>query len=58
MGTMAAVPDISVVVPIHNEEGNLALLYERLQSVLTGMAFDWEILFVNDGSQDLSLIHI
>lgn len=53
---MAAVPDISVVVPIHNEEGNIPLLHERLKVVLEGMAVQYEMVFVNDGSQDRSLV--
>lgn len=53
---MAHPPDISVIVPVHNEEGNLAMLHERLSAVLTGMAVGYELLFVNDGSQDRSLV--
>lgn len=51
---MASVPDISVIVPIHNEEGNIPALHERLTAVLQGMDLPYEILFVNDGSQDRS----
>lgn len=51
-------PAISVVVPIHNEEGNLNVLHERLGNVLQSMQLDYEILFVNDGSQDRSLVMI
>lgn len=55
LASMAAMPDISVVVPVHNEEGNLAVLHQRLTGVLQGLAPEYEILFVNDGSQDRSL---
>jgi polyisoprenyl-phosphate glycosyltransferase len=51
-------PDISVVVPVHNEEGNLQVLHERLCAVLKGMGLTYEILFVNDGSQDRSMVLI
>lgn len=50
--------DISVVVPIHNEEGNIPDLYARLQTVLTGMQVSYEYVFVNDGSEDRSLVLI
>lgn len=49
-------PDISVVVPIHNEEGNIPALYERLVAVLEGMQVTYELVFINDGSQDKSLV--
>ena len=43
---------ISVVVPFLNEETNLGILHERLCKVLSD--FDYEIIFVNDGSTDNS----
>ena len=52
---MSILPDISVIVPIHNEEGNLPVLHERLTAVLQGMQVHYELLLVNDGSQDRSL---
>lgn len=48
-------PDISVIVPVFNEEGNLPLLTQRLQQTLQAMEVQFEILFVNDGSRDGSL---
>ncbi|HRR26181.1 MAG TPA: glycosyltransferase family 2 protein [Acidobacteriota bacterium] len=47
-------PSISVVIPVHNEEENVAQLYHELKSVLDGLQREWEILFVDDGSQDAS----
>lgn len=44
--------DISVVVPLFNEEENIPELYERLKAVLDGLNRDYEIVFVNDGSTD------
>jgi polyisoprenyl-phosphate glycosyltransferase len=44
---------ISIVVPCHNEEGNIEALYARLRQVLRDC--DYEIIFVNDGSTDRSL---
>lgn len=46
--------DISIVVPAHNEEDNLAELYSRLRPVLVGLDLAWEIIFVDDGSSDNS----
>ena len=48
-------PDLSVVVPIYNEEENIDLLHQRLRAVLEGMRVSWEMIFVNDGSRDRSL---
>lgn len=46
--------DLSVVIPIYNEEQNIALLYERLNNVLSKLSQGYEIIFVNDGSRDSS----
>ena len=43
-------PELCVVVPTFNEAGNVAVLVERLGSVLAGI--DWEIVFVDDDSPD------
>lgn len=47
---------ITIVVPVYRESSNLERLHERLDKV-TGdlLAFEWEYLFVNDGSPDNSL---
>lgn len=47
--------DLSVVIPIYNEEGNIPLLYERLTAVMQGMGISWEFIFINDGSRDRSI---
>jgi glycosyltransferase involved in cell wall biosynthesis len=44
--------DVSVVVPLYNEEGNVNELYQELHSVLHDKGFSYEILFINDGSSD------
>lgn len=47
---------ISVLVPCYNEEKSLPLLYEALQKVSAENAsYDWELLFINDGSRDKTL---
>jgi glycosyltransferase involved in cell wall biosynthesis len=43
---------ISVVVPVHNEERSVALLYDELRSALEPLATPWEAIFVDDGSSD------
>lgn len=44
--------DISLVIPLYNEEENVQLLYEELKSVLADMPCRSEIVFVDDGSRD------
>jgi glycosyltransferase involved in cell wall biosynthesis len=44
--------DISIVVPVYNEVDNLAILHEELVSVLTSLGRSFEIIFIDDGSQD------
>ena len=48
-------PDISIVIPVYNEGENIALLHEKLASVLGSLKQDHEILFVDDGSVDDTL---
>src|SRR5215210_3191587 len=43
---------ISIVVPVHNEERTVALLYEELEAALQPLAEPWEAVFVDDGSSD------
>src|SRR5918998_2334808 len=43
---------ISVVVPVHDEERSVALLYEELQAALDPLSEPWEAVFVDDGSTD------
>lgn len=47
--------ELSVVVPVYNEEQNLDLLFERLVSVLSTLDMSYEIVCVNDGSRDRTL---
>jgi undecaprenyl-phosphate 4-deoxy-4-formamido-L-arabinose transferase len=46
---------ISLVIPVYNEEANLPHLVERLRPVMQKMGKSYEIIFVDDGSQDNSL---
>ncbi len=47
-------PQLSVVIPIYNEEAGLAKLFERLYPALDALGYSFEIVFVNDGSRDAS----
>lgn len=47
-------PELSVVIPIYNEEAGLAKLYARLYPALDALGLRYEIIFVNDGSRDNS----
>ena len=47
---------ISVVVPVYNERAGLIELYERLSVVLRSLGKRYEVIFVDDGSKDNSLI--
>jgi glycosyltransferase involved in cell wall biosynthesis len=46
--------DVSIVIPVYNEEENLALLWDELSGVLDTLRLDVEVIFVDDGSQDRS----
>ena len=44
--------DISVIVPLYNEEGSLPKLFEWIDKVMTENKFSYEVIFINDGSTD------
>ena len=48
----SVVPEISVVVPIYNEEDNVLPLYEKTSTVLNELGRTWELVLVDDGSSD------
>ena len=44
---------ISIVIPAHNEEGNVVLVHQKIKEVFDGLDdYGFEIIFVNDGSRD------
>lgn len=47
-------PDLSVIIPIYNEEESIPLLVKRLFPILDGLSRSYEVLAVNDGSSDNS----
>jgi len=52
MNQASAIPAVSVVVPVFNEEENVSILQSELRAALSGL--DYEIVFVDDGSTDRS----
>jgi glycosyltransferase involved in cell wall biosynthesis len=44
--------DISIVVPVFNEEESLGELRERIESILSAHSFTYELIFIDDGSND------
>lgn len=47
--------DISVIIPVYNEEKNIQHLYDRLTQVMGNLNVTYELIFVNDGSNDASI---
>lgn len=46
---------LSLIIPVYNEEKNLPLLYDSISCALESLQQKWEVIFVDDGSQDASL---
>ena len=49
------IPEISLVIPVYNEEGNLLQLTEEISRAMQCAERPWEVVFVDDGSSDASL---
>lgn len=47
-------PEVSIVIPVFNEEAGLDQLFQRLYPALDALSITYEIVFVNDGSRDRS----
>lgn len=47
-------PELSIVIPVFNEEAVIDELERRLAAFLNGRGVTWEVVFVNDGSSDNS----
>ena len=50
--------DLSIVVPVYNEEKSIRLMYDRLLASITVISSNFEIIFVNDGSRDNSFLEL
>lgn len=47
---------ISIIIPAYNEQDSLPLLYSQLTSVIKNLSdYEWELMFINDGSKDKTL---
>ncbi len=51
---MSETLDISVVIPVYNEEDNIPLLYDELSAALNEIGRTYEVIVVDDGSKDRS----
>ena len=51
---MPELPQLSVVIPVYNEEASLPDLFARLYPALDALGMSYEVVFVNDGSRDRS----
>ena len=47
-------PQLSVVIPVYNEEAGLATLFARLYPALDALGIGYEVIFIDDGSRDRS----
>ncbi len=45
---------VSIVVPVYNEEDNIEHFYEAVREVMGTLSYEWELVFVDDGSSDSS----
>jgi len=52
VGTARSEVDLSIIVPLFNEEENVEVLYRELDAVLARLGRTYEILFIDDGSTD------
>jgi glycosyltransferase involved in cell wall biosynthesis len=48
-------PAVSLIVPVYNEEENIAPLAEEIRAAMARIENTWELCFVDDGSTDRSL---
>ena len=46
---------ISIIIPVYNESGNLLLMIESIRKVFSGLDYNFNITFINDGSTDETL---
>jgi undecaprenyl-phosphate 4-deoxy-4-formamido-L-arabinose transferase len=47
-------PEVSVIIPVYNEEAGLPALFARLYPALDALGRTYEVIFINDGSRDRS----
>ena len=49
---------ISIVIPCHNEEGNVNLIFKEIQKIFNKKKFEYEIIFIDDGSVDHTYLQL
>ena len=49
---------LNIILPAHNEHGNIQTIYNEIVFALSGNKYDYEILFIDDGSTDDTLAQI
>lgn len=49
---------VSIIIPVYNEEKNVPLLHERIQQVMEKQQFSYEIIYVDDGSEDATFVQL
>ena len=50
--------DISIVVPVYNEENSIHPLYLDIKNNINSEMYNWELIFINDGSNDKTKVNI
>jgi glycosyltransferase involved in cell wall biosynthesis len=55
---MTALIDLSVVIPLYNEQDNIPPLYEELSAALNELGLDYEVIVIEDGSKDQSFARL
>ena len=48
---------ISIIISVYNEENAIDKFFEEFDKIKNQFKWDYEIIFVNDGSNDNSLMH-
>lgn len=46
--------DLSLIVPVYNEEENLPLLFQAIHKTFSALKYKWQVIFIDDGSRDQS----
>jgi glycosyltransferase involved in cell wall biosynthesis len=47
--------NLSLVIPVYNEQDNLPILFDAIQKTMTEINQSWEVILVDDGSRDKTL---
>lgn len=51
-------PKYSFIIPTYNEEENIPLIYPKILDMMKGISDNFEIVFINDGSKDSTLVQL